>query len=225
MIDKKLQMIYEGMYDPILFKAIFVVGGPGSGKTYVTKKLGLQAMGFVSIDSDYPLEKYMTKQNLSLKMPEHEKEERDIVRQRAKDVTKSKQDSILEQGLGLIIGGTGANINDIEKMASTLRSIGYTTSAIFVNADLKTAKHRNQKRSRSVPEHILFEKWKAAQKNIGYFQQKFDPFFIIDNSEGSNTDDQISSVFKKIYEWGRKEPKNRHFSQKMQSWKTDKGIQ
>ena len=37
---KKLnQIITEGVYDPGIFKAFFLAGGPGSGKTFVAQKL------------------------------------------------------------------------------------------------------------------------------------------------------------------------------------------
>ena len=32
------QIIQEGVYDPGIFKAFFLAGGPGSGKTYVTNR-------------------------------------------------------------------------------------------------------------------------------------------------------------------------------------------
>ena len=35
---KKLnQILREGVYDPGIFKAFFLAGGPGSGKTFVTR--------------------------------------------------------------------------------------------------------------------------------------------------------------------------------------------
>ena len=35
---KTFQQIQEGLYDPNIFKAFFMAGGPGSGKSYVVKK-------------------------------------------------------------------------------------------------------------------------------------------------------------------------------------------
>ena len=32
------QLFTEGVYDPNIFKAIFLAGGPGSGKSYVAGK-------------------------------------------------------------------------------------------------------------------------------------------------------------------------------------------
>ena len=35
--DIRFQELKEGLYDPNIFKAFFLAGGPGSGKTFVTK--------------------------------------------------------------------------------------------------------------------------------------------------------------------------------------------
>ena len=32
--------LQEGVYDPNIFKAFFLAGGPGSGKSYVVKRTG-----------------------------------------------------------------------------------------------------------------------------------------------------------------------------------------
>jgi len=36
-LDEIRQYINEGVYDPGIFKAFFLAGGPGSGKTFVTQ--------------------------------------------------------------------------------------------------------------------------------------------------------------------------------------------
>lgn len=224
MKDDVLQLIYEGMYDPCVFKAIFVVGGPGSGKSWVKKKLGLDHMGFVSLDSDYPLEKYMKQSNLSLKMPPEEQQKRNVIRQRAKSVTSSKEESILDQRLGLVIAETGSNLKDTMEKDIKLKKLGYDTAMIFVNTDMNTATHRNLSRERSVPAEIVQEKWKQAQKNIGYYQQNFNPFWIIDNSDDSNVSVQLDNVYKRISRWCKETPKNTEVSKTFEKWREEKGI-
>ena len=36
----------EGPNDPAIFKAIFLAGGPGSGKSFIVGKTALPALGF-----------------------------------------------------------------------------------------------------------------------------------------------------------------------------------
>ena len=38
--------IDEGINDPAIFKAIFLAGGPGSGKSFIVGKTGLTSLGF-----------------------------------------------------------------------------------------------------------------------------------------------------------------------------------
>ena len=81
---KKLnQILAEGVYDPGIFKAFFLAGGPGSGKTFVTKT-AFAGTGLKVVNSDTLLERGMKKANLSLKMPDEEEYFRNVVRQRAK---------------------------------------------------------------------------------------------------------------------------------------------
>ncbi len=37
---KLMDILLEGVNDPGIFKAVFLAGGPGSGKTFVVKQLG-----------------------------------------------------------------------------------------------------------------------------------------------------------------------------------------
>ena len=45
------EYITEGVYDPNIFKAFFLAGGPGSGKSWVSAKT-LSGMGLKVINSD-----------------------------------------------------------------------------------------------------------------------------------------------------------------------------
>ena len=53
----------EGVNDPHIFKAVFLAGGPGSGKSFVAKKI-LGGTGLRSINSDEVYEFLMKKQGL-----------------------------------------------------------------------------------------------------------------------------------------------------------------
>ena len=38
LLDVFTDMLSEGVYDPSIFKAFFLAGGPGSGKSYVVRR-------------------------------------------------------------------------------------------------------------------------------------------------------------------------------------------
>lgn len=49
--------LLEGINDPAIFKALFLAGGPGSGKSFIVGKTALQSMGFKLINSDPAFER------------------------------------------------------------------------------------------------------------------------------------------------------------------------
>ena len=191
--------LQEGVYDPNIFKAFFLAGGPGSGKSYVVRKT-TGGMGMKIVNSDDIFEKLLDKEGLSKKMPESEKEPRDIVRQRAKRLTAKKKANFIEGRLGLIIDGTGKDYDKIAGQATKLKQLGYDVHMIFVNTSLDVALERNAKRDRTVPESIAIKSWNDVQRNIGKFSQYFrQNFVVVDNNDPLKNDGQIfNSVFKQI---------------------------
>ena len=179
-----LRYLEEGLYDPNIFKAFFLAGGPGSGKTFVTKG-SFGGTGLRMINSDTAFEVALKKNNLSLKMPEDEAEARDIVRARAKATTGSMMDLSIKGRLGMVVDGTGRDYDKIKNQVAQLRQLGYDCYMIFVNTSLSVALERNAKRERSVPEYITRKSWEAVQGNIGRFQNLFGMgnMVIVDNSK------------------------------------------
>ena len=105
---KTFHELQEGLYDPNIFKAFFLAGGPGSGKSFVAGRVIGKGTGLKTVNSDDAFEHLLKKAGLSMKMPESEQERRDVVRDRAKVMTDIKKGNYLEGRLGLIIDGTGA---------------------------------------------------------------------------------------------------------------------
>ena len=200
---KTFQDLQEGLNDPNIFKAFFLAGGPGSGKSYVVRKT-TGGTGLQIVNSDDAFESYLKIAGLSQKMPEDETAERDVERARAKRVTKARIGDIskgkggyIEGRLGIIIDGTGKDYDKIAKQSIQLRQLGYDTHMIFVNTSLDTALERNAKRDRSVPESIAVKSWKDVQSNIGKFSQHFrQNFVVVDNNDSD--EDVMTPVFKQI---------------------------
>ena len=182
--DIRFQDLQEGLYDPNIFKAFFLAGGPGSGKTFVTRG-AFGGTGLRVINSDNAFENALRKNGLSLKMPEDEAEARDILRARAKGTTDKTLDLSLKGRLGLVIDGTGRDYDKIKSQNDILKQLGYDTYMIFVNTSLDVALERNSKRERSVPEYITRKSWTQVQSNIGRFQNTFgmSNMIIVDNSK------------------------------------------
>ena len=181
---EEIRYLQEGLYDPNIFKVFFLAGGPGSGKTFVTRA-AFGGSGLKMINSDNAFEMALKRNNLSLKMPEDEAEARDIVRARAKATTGNMLDMAIKGRLGMIVDGTGRDYDKINQQKALLQSLGYDCYMIFVNTSLDVALARNAERERSVPEYITRKSWTAVQANIGKFQNLFgmSNMIIIDNSK------------------------------------------
>ena len=176
--------INEGVYDPGIFKAFFLAGGPGSGKTFVTQS-AFAGTGLKLVNSDVKFERDLRKANLSLKMPDEEKYFRDRIRQGAKEFVGKQMDQYLKGRLGMIIDSTARDYSSIQRQYNLLRNIGYDCYMVFVNTSLEVALERNRTRSRSIPEYIVSKSWKGVQANMGAFQKVFghSKLLIVDNNK------------------------------------------
>jgi len=177
------QYLNEGVYDPGIFKAFFLAGGPGSGKTFVTQS-AFAGTGLKVVNSDKAFERGLKQANLSLKMPDEEEYFRNIIRQRAKSTAATILDTYIQGRLGLVIDATGRDLSLVQNQVSMLKNIGYDCYMIFVNTSLDVAIERNKTRSRSIPEYIVKSSWEGVQANIGAFQRVFSPnkMLIVDNN-------------------------------------------
>ena len=216
------QNLQEGLQDPNIFKAFFLAGGPGSGKSYVVRKT-TGGTGLKVVNSDDAFEKLLKDANLSLKMPPEEKAPREVQRKRAKALTKSRRDNYVEGRIGLIIDGTGKDYDKIASQSKDLRQLGYDTHMIFVNTSLDTALQRNAERPRSVPDSIVVKSWNEVQSNIGSFSQHFrENFIVVDNNDAG--EDVFVKVFKQIKGLLRKKVQSPVAKQWVMKQMKDRGI-
>ena len=178
----------EGINDPAIFKAIFLAGGPGSGKSFIVGKTGLTSMGYKVVNSDDAFEAAMKKASMEMNPENIFSVKGQELRGKAKNLTDIKQTMYLKGRLGLVIDGTGKDPVKVADQAKMLQKLGYDVAMIFVNTDLETAISRDAQRARTIGAKGVTEYWKAVQKNIGKFQQMFGKknFLVVDNSEGKD---------------------------------------
>ena len=176
MIDFQ-KYITEGVYDPNIFKAFFLAGGPGSGKSWVSERT-LSGMGLKVINSDNAFAAALNKEKMSLNMATQDAKEiarRDDIRSKAKARTGVQLKLALEGRLGLILDSTARDISRIESEANTMKHIGYDVHMVFVNTSLE-----------------------QVQQNIGKLQNLFGTsnFIIVDNNKPA--EDVNPKVYKAI---------------------------
>ena len=203
---KYYQELQEGLYDPNIFKAFFLAGGPGSGKSYVVRRT-TGGTGLKIVNSDPAFESLLKKAGLSLKMPPEEFERKEKVRAHAKKITAKVKQNYLDGRLGLIIDGTGKDADKILKQKASLEELGYDTYMIYVNTSLDVALKRNEDRPRSLQKQIVVTGWKDVQSNIGTFSNMFrQGFIVVDNNDAG--EDIFQIVWKRIQGLLRKKVTN-----------------
>jgi predicted kinase len=204
----------EGVNDPGIFKAVFLAGGPGSGKSFIVGQTALTVFGLKVINSDSAFETMLKNAGMEATPENIFTTKGQSIRDRAKLITKTRQKGYVDGRLGLVIDGTGKDFAKIQQQATALRTIGYDVAMIFVNTDLDTAQLRNKKRDRTLPENVVEKMWKDVQNNLGKFQNFFGRYmFIVDNSEGANWQGATQSVYRRIGAW-TKEPISNHKAKK-----------
>ena len=183
-VNSFYQHINEGVYDPGIFKAFFLAGGPGSGKSFVTSR-EFAGTGLKLVNSDNAFERQLKKTGLSLQMPDSEAYFRDIIRKRAKTTVLSGLDQYMRGRLGLVIDSTARDYDTIARQMSQLKQLGYDCYMVFVNTSLDVALERNRRRERTVPEYITTKSWNETQSNMGKYQRLFGMgnMIIVDNNK------------------------------------------
>ena len=212
-VDYKFErVLLEGVNDKGIFKAVFLVGGPGSGKDYVLKKT-LDGHGLTEINSDKALEHLSGKDS---------SDKKDKVRSKAKDITEVKQKLAFDGRNGLIINGTGDDYEKIADIKKRLDAIGYESSMIMVNTADDVSANRNVERGqnggRAVPENVRKQKWQAVQESRPKLAKLFgDNYVEFDNSEDLRQSppetvkaktEEMDEIFKQIQKFIGKPPKN-----------------
>ena len=197
---KTFDQLQEGVYDPNIFKAFFLAGGPGSGKSFVVRKT-TGGLGLKVVNSDNAFEKLLKDADFDLDFRDMSPEkslERDVIRKRAKEVTSKMQKNFVAGRLGMIIDGTGAEYGKIETQKKLLQQLGYDTYMIFVNTSLDTAIERNNQRARKLPLDIVKTYWNNVQSNIGKFQNLFGSknFIVVDNNNAK--ENELLNVYKEV---------------------------
>jgi len=228
----------SGVYDPNIFKVVFLAGGPGSGKSAIAKALfGLQGnfsyTGLKSVNSDRFFEYLLKKEGIPSdfrNMPKEQFEKitqgEGSVRDRAKNLNVAQFDSWIKGRLGVIIDGTGDNAKKLINQAKYLKdTYGYEPFMVFVNTTLNKAIERNNKRDRKLPEALVREIWNSAQQALKEYKAYFkDNFVEIDNSRDVNKIEIDKKIQKEVAAFLRKPNTNAKAKEWIKSELSKKSI-
>jgi len=182
-------------YNRGLFRAIFVTGGPGSGKDIIIREAIAEAKA-VELNSVQAFEYLMDKQKLSEKTNDHRRE---AIRNRGP----------------LIINGPADDHTRILTIKEELEELGYSTTMVFVDTTNEASKARNERLTKTLAESIRYDKWKLGQACKEAYIQNFQNFMEFNNSSSiEELEEDISDTYEKINTF----IENRKFNEIAFSW-------
>ena len=192
------QFLNEGVYDPHIFKAFFLAGGPGSVKSFISKSL-FTGTGMKMVNSDNYFTSALKKADMSLDVRGVDGELLDTMRNKAKALTGSQLDKHLANRLGVVVDGTG---RDYERMLGDMakaKRVGYDCYMIYVNTTLDVALERNRKRERKLAEPVVVKNWQGVQKNRNRYKYAFgNNNMVIVSNNRDNDNETNAQIFKSI---------------------------
>jgi chloramphenicol 3-O-phosphotransferase len=215
-------VLAEGIYDPGILKAVFMAGGPGSGKSYTAKVIfGADPKSLINVSTDSGLKivnsdpafehflkavgvdpadlgKISKEKFAALTNPK----DPESPRSKAKTIKALSQKTWTGEGakLGVIIDGTGHDFTKIAEKKELLEELGYDTYMVFVNTSLEVAQDRNADRSRKLPEDLVEDMWSKVQNNLGRFQGLFGAsnLMIVDNTVYGPLEPEIAKAINRF---------------------------
>ena len=204
---KLKDLLTEGVMDKGILKAVFLAGGPGSGKGYISKGLfgipktvSTSAYGMKVVNQDKAFEMLLgdgpkgygfgldlddMPDEVFRQLTDPDYEDYSGMRDKAKDITNRQKKLYMNGRLGLIIDGTGHKYGKILKQKKELEEIGYDCFMVFVHTDLDVAQKRNMERPRKLNPELVETSWNDVQKNKISYQGLFgnSNFLMVDNSK------------------------------------------
>jgi len=179
MHDVRHGMGLNESYNRGIFKAVFVTGGPGSGKDIVIRE-AIAEQKMVEINTVQAFDYLADKQKLSEK-------------------THDVRREAIRHRLPLIINGPADDSERISHIKEELEDLGYQTLMIFVDTDNEVSKERNEKLKRMMSESVRQDKWLQAQQIRESFSQNFKKFVYFDNSGSYDTiEESITETYQNI---------------------------
>lgn len=139
-------------------KALFIVGGPGSGKDFIVKGI-IAENEIIELPLDKLYKAILAKSNI---------EE-------------------LNEGRKVIVNGNADNLEVVTVCKAVLEAMGYDTGMCYVYTTNEESKLRNDTRAfkgvKTISETVRYAKYQSAITNCTQFQESFSTFFDYNNSQ------------------------------------------
>lgn len=201
------QFLNESINDKGIFKAIFVIGIPGSGKSYTSKSLA----GSISprlVNTDKATEYLAFRNQTAI----DSKSWKAMYKDDALRITKASLSQYLNGMLPLMIDGTSNDASNLLHRMGILESLGYDVGIVYVNTPLnialKRVEERNATTNRKVDLDFVKEVHERTASNVEFLRSKVSFFTEVRNDDDQYTDEIMNKAFKKTQSFFNSELSN-----------------
>lgn len=179
--DLWLDLVFQGIVPEgrfagkMDFQAVFMMGPPGAGKSFVKSRMYLEHTGFHDIDSDAMKKKH----------PDYDPMHPERVHEWSLDEQLREFDRVLPTGEPFVYDGTGWDPRPVMARITEARKAGYRIFLVYVYVPVEVSLFRNRGRGRFVPEAVIMDKAEKVQKSFGVLKQIVDKFKVVQNYEAT----------------------------------------
>ena len=158
------------------FKAIFILGPAGAGKTFFSKQIGIPAE-FETSNPDELIEQEFSKFGISMKFVTKEEDldtykKQQTFREKLQNATQSATFNWLNQGKPVVFDTTGEDVMKMAVRMEELKTAGYDVGVIMINVPTDISVKADKKRDRTVGEptkDISKQYQDEVKQDRGYF--------------------------------------------------------
>lgn len=184
-------VLTESINDKAIFKAVFVAGYPGSGKTTMIRKVHDGSLPVMSVNSDIWTEYYL----------KFDRTAWSDIGSLVKRHSLSNVYFHLNSLLPLYVDSTGTNPNLFKQRVKILNEMGYDTKMFMLDIDLKESKRRAIKRyiegGRKVSMEYIDQAYEQINKDKAMYKKYVPNFKTIKANEIS--DKMINKLSNEVF--------------------------
>ena len=186
--------LQESINDKGIFKAIFVLGIPGAGKSYTVRRLAGQVSPRI-VNTDKAAEYLSWKLGKAIHSGTWGE-----FKDRSTHITKAALSNYINGVLPLFIDGTSNDASNLLHRMGILESLGYDVGIIYIKTSLETAIKRAANRAdeigRHVDEEFIREVFERNDDNIEFLKTKVSFFKQINNDDMQLDNEIMNEAFK-----------------------------
>jgi len=175
----------ESIQDKGIFKAVFLSGLPGAGKSTVISKITDGAVEPRIVNTDKTYEFLLDKNNAEANSVAWE-----LFGPLSKTMNSAMLYNYINSMLPMFVDGTSANTGALLRRSGLLEGIGYDTLMIWVDIDIEESIRRVSLRKRKVDPNFIKSLQSQMSANKQFYKSRFGSNFI----EVDNNNDNFSAM-------------------------------